>query len=50
MKEKVTEKLPGGGHKSEKGHKEPETGTGTGEQHEKKGLMEKIKEKLPGHH
>ncbi|URD99558.1 Dehydrin [Musa troglodytarum] len=49
LKEKVTEKLPGG-HKSEKERKEPETGTGAGEQHEKKGLMEKIQEKLPGHH
>ncbi|WP_175282745.1 hypothetical protein, partial [Klebsiella pneumoniae] len=44
LKEKIKEKLPGGGHKSEE-HGQTDEG-----QHEKKGMMEKIKEKLPGHH
>ncbi|KAK4490676.1 hypothetical protein RD792_001368 [Penstemon davidsonii] len=71
LKEKVKEKLPGGGHKTTApgygtgGGGQATTGTGAGgygttgtggyggveePQHEKKGMMEKIKEKLPGGH
>lgn len=64
MKEKIKEKLPGG-HKDSQyqqpaatggyGHDSAYTGMGTGGTHpegthEKKGMMEKIKEKLPGGH
>jgi hypothetical protein len=55
MKEKIKEKLPGGGHKDEQQQQTSATtgayGRGTGAQatgEEKKGVMEKIKEKLPG--
>ncbi|KAM0011202.1 putative dehydrin [Helianthus debilis subsp. tardiflorus] len=62
--EKIKEKLPGGDHgghehnTSATGHEYNTSGTvgggygheGAGEEHEKKGLMEKIKEKLPGGH
>lgn len=65
MKEKIKEKLPGG-HKDEceqgYGHTAATGGAGygtggagygtghAGHEPEKKGMMEKIKEKLPGHH
>lgn len=45
LKEKIKEKIPGGGHASAEEHGQTAEG-----QHEKKGMMEKIKEKLPGHH
>jgi hypothetical protein len=57
MKEKIKEKLPGGGHKDEQQQQQQTSattgayGTGTGAEatgEEKKGVMEKIKEKLPG--
>ena len=58
MKEKIKEKLPGG-HKDEQTHMQTHTSATTtpgggvyhesaGEHHEKKGIMDKIKEKLPG--
>lgn len=58
MKDKIKEKLSGGKHKDEQ---TPSTATTTGpttttgaaaadQHHEKKGILEKIKEKLPGHH
>jgi hypothetical protein len=50
IKDKIKEKLPGGGHKQreeQKQHAMPATATGT---HEKKGIMYKIKGKLPGQH
>ncbi|KAK9678390.1 hypothetical protein RND81_11G208200 [Saponaria officinalis] len=67
LKEKIKEKLPGGGHKQDEygttgtyGTTTTSTTTGPGydthgkyagtEHHEKKGIMDKIKEKLPGHH
>ncbi|KAL8545484.1 hypothetical protein ACS0TY_005578 [Phlomoides rotata] len=46
VKEKIKEKLPGGGNKGEQMH--PATTTGVYDQGEKKGMVEKIKEKLPG--
>ncbi|KAL8545481.1 hypothetical protein ACS0TY_005578 [Phlomoides rotata] len=49
VKEKIKEKLPGGGNKGEQMH--PATTTGVydqGRPAEKKGMVEKIKEKLPG--
>lgn len=65
LKEKIKEKLPGT-HKSDEEKAQTHTPTtmptgtaatttaGTerryGEEHEKKGIMEKIKEKLPGGH
>jgi hypothetical protein len=54
MKEKIKEKLPGGGHKdtAAEQHQTAATtgahGTGAEATGEKKGVMEKIKEKLPG--
>lgn len=58
LKDKMKDKLPGGGHKDEKYHGTATTtpggynmsGEGQRHEHEKKGMMEKIKEKLPGHH
>ena len=52
MKEKIKEKMPGGGgvHKDQQSH-DTATGTYGTEQHqEKKGMVDKIKEKLPGTH
>ena len=46
MKEKIREKLPGA-HKDEQTHTTATTTPGGGT-HEKKGIMDKIKEKLPG--
>ena len=51
----MKEKLTGGKHREEHGHTvEVDTTAGpAGEQfqeHQKKGVVEKIKEKLPGHH
>ncbi|KAG8371776.1 hypothetical protein BUALT_Bualt13G0123400 [Buddleja alternifolia] len=53
IKDKIKEKLPGGGHKDEQTQYSTTTAIGGGEygggvEHEKKGMMEKIKEKLPG--
>jgi hypothetical protein len=55
MKEKIKEKLPGGGHKDTAAEQQQTAvageyaGThGTEATGEKKGVMEKIKEKLPG--
>ncbi|KAG2259323.1 hypothetical protein Bca4012_009747 [Brassica carinata] len=57
MKDKIKEKFSSGKHKDEQ---TPSTATTTGpttttgaavdQPHEKKGILEKIKEKLPGHH
>ena len=58
LKEKIKEKFTGGKHKNEEPHHQAH-GVGTGTtttttptttEHEKKSMMEKIKEKLPGHH
>ena len=45
MKEKVKKKLPGG-----QKEQHPEAAGQLSHPEEKKGVMEKIKEKLPGHH
>merc|ERR1739842_281143 len=65
IKEKIKEKLPGGHKQEEHGHMGGGTATHMGggtathmgggttthdTQHEQKGIMDKIKEKLPGHH
>ncbi|KAJ0098180.1 hypothetical protein Patl1_29020 [Pistacia atlantica] len=58
LKDKIKEKLPGGGHKDERYQATTTTtpggydvsGEGQHHQHEKTGMMEKIKEKLPGRH
>lgn len=56
MKDKIKEKLPGvGGGNNNKEHAHTTTAPTTAtnhpaDQHEKKGIMERIKEKLPGHH
>jgi hypothetical protein len=53
--EKIKEKIPGVGHKDYRSNTSATTthiGYDEGQLHhqEKKGVMEKIKEKLPGHH
>lgn len=61
MKEKIKEKIPGvGGMGGDRRQQEDAMGMGAGgygeeyqaggQQQEKKGIMEKIKEKLPGSH
>uniref|UniRef100_A0A3Q7I6Q6 Dehydrin n=1 Tax=Solanum lycopersicum TaxID=4081 RepID=A0A3Q7I6Q6_SOLLC len=57
LKEKIKEKFTGGKHKNEEPHHQAHgvgtrttTTTTTTTEHEKKSMMEKIKEKLPGHH
>ncbi|KAJ6707911.1 DEHYDRIN XERO 2-RELATED [Salix viminalis] len=57
LKQKIKEKLTGGKHGEEHGHTvEVDTTTTAGpagekyQEHQKKGAVEKIKEKLPGHH
>ena len=49
LKEKIKEKLTGGGKHAHGVADYPSTSPPAG-QHEKKGMIEKIKEKLPGHH
>nr|XP_019068107.1 late embryogenesis abundant protein-like [Solanum lycopersicum] len=54
LKEKIKEKFTGGKHKNEEPHHQAHgvgtRTTTTTTEHEKKSMMEKIKEKLPGHH
>lgn len=62
IKEKIKEKLTGGKHKDEHSHATTVTastanitissrpGAYEHQEHEKKSMMEKMKEKLPGHH
>ena len=60
LREKIKEKLPipiGGSHKDHQSHDTATTTPGTGgygytggKHHEKKGVMDKIKEKRPGTH
>ncbi|KAF9684390.1 hypothetical protein SADUNF_Sadunf04G0113400 [Salix dunnii] len=56
LKQKIKEKLTGGKHREEHGHTVEVDTTTTGpageqyQEHQKKSVVEKIKEKLPGHH